>query len=100
MDAKHTPGPWTFGEMLNGQGRIPDLNVYAADDMIVARVFPSEGEGNPNAALIAAAPELKDELINLVNTIRELKNIGRITDGEFVNITQPAQMIIAKAEGR
>lgn len=53
---KHTPGPWSVGELDENQF----VNVYAADGYSVAIEVQGEDltEAEANAHLIAAAPEL------------------------------------------
>jgi len=93
MSAKHTPGPWEYID-----GNVWQKDISDDGDMDIAEI--ANHVDPENGPLIAAAPEMKDELINLINTFRELKDAGKITEGEFVNITQPTQALIAKAEGR
>jgi hypothetical protein len=56
----HTPGPWFFN---------PDFNEVQAeaDGQPVAVLSPREGESEANARLIAAAPDLYEALLSIVN---------------------------------
>ena len=53
MNKKHTPGPW---HVANG------VQIRSARDQIAKVWMMRNGEGNANAKLIAAAPELLEAL--------------------------------------
>lgn len=60
MNAKHTPGPWEFDDKHSSG--FPLLCLYAADNRNPFHGSRSDDEQNANARLIAAAPELLEEL--------------------------------------
>jgi len=57
----HTPGPWTAGN---------DGYIYSAGDIVADSTFGClpQIEGDHNARLIAAAPDLLEALMRLVYT--------------------------------
>jgi hypothetical protein len=71
MDTKHTRGPW----------HLEDDRIVADDRMgplLVATVRRTKGhevEGNANGALLAAAPELLDELQHAELVIQTMLNL-------------------------
>lgn len=54
MSTKHTPGPWFDGR----SERFPETYIRASNDQHVAVVAWNTENGDANARLIAAAPEL------------------------------------------
>jgi len=66
--AKHTPGPWSWNRMPN---RFRLLSATGAESGLAVRILVAEDEvwpDHPNAVLIAAAPELAEALLALVDT--------------------------------
>ena len=104
--SKHTPGPWSVGEVSHKKQRV-DIDSLHADQTVghqtwrgLARAYgcedmPAEGTAAmlANARLIAAAPELLEALELLVdNPYRE----GTESDERLRRIARAA---IAKATG-
>jgi hypothetical protein len=89
MDAKYTPGPWTWGENFRGlYGEGPDNEILTYE--------PYEGmwltycnAREANARLIAAAPDL----------LEALRDVLRVVDCVVVEF-DVARAAIAKAEGK
>jgi hypothetical protein len=93
MTQTHTPGPWELNTQdtgLNDSGTILGAGVVIVPD-IYGR---SKAECDANARLIAAAPELLEELKTLSQLVA-----AHIPD-EAENWNRAALAAIAKAEGR
>ena len=61
---KYTPGPWRVGQFLSGN-TVPNTTSCGMVDILtvdrglwLAEVFAEDEEGNVNARLMAAAPEM------------------------------------------
>lgn len=99
--SKHTPGPWTRTGSTNSDaqveihGRMNGSNPDLAPIVIATVVRAGDlgwGEGEANAALIAAAPELLESLKRMTERYGQgIENIN----GD----TKAALAAIAKAEG-
>ena len=94
----HTPGPW-YDVAFYGNHSIGSVDVRVAE---VVRDGVDDVEGEANARLIAAAPDLLDALRNALDTIE----IGqRIRDPKWDGSAAPhstigmARAAIAKATG-
>jgi hypothetical protein len=119
--ASHTPGPWTRTGSTNSDaeveihGRMNGTNPDLAPITIATVVRAGDlgwGEGEANAALIAAAPELLEALKEACEQMesdaiqidgewgncREIKELER--DGDLPNALVTARAAIARAEGR
>ena len=91
--SEHTPGPWTWGENFQG--------LYGSgEDNEVLCFYPYEGMSlnwrrenrDADACLIAAAPDLLDALLRLLND-------GDVRDAAEKGALTQARTAIAKAEG-
>lgn len=93
--AKHTPGPWIIEDITDdGQSVISAASKNWID---FARVWvvtdeSTDKEGEANARLIAAAPELLEALKDVMSAVE----LGWIPDGESMFNARAA---IAKATG-
>jgi hypothetical protein len=100
--AKHTPRPWTArGENVHGIQIGADKPNHPAGYVGITSVntFRNRDEGEANARLIAAAPELLAALKFLVD--RGLTYFeGRTSPGFTREQIEKAREAIAKAEGR
>ena len=97
-DTKHTPGPWTAGR--KSESSRYDIIGGSIDDTdkktVVGTFFGGFGytkQNDPNARLIAAAPELLEALKNLL--WQHDNNAGQLCGMAL----QDARAAIAKAEG-
>lgn len=69
----HTPGPWSIHETKGNGGNIPDrLEIVGPEEgrrrSLIASIYGFKMlEGQANARLIAAAPELYEALENLID---------------------------------
>ena len=89
--ATHTPGPWK-----SVKGARPTRPDIVADCGLICSLEYGPDEGEANARLIAAAPDLLEALNRLVCGFTE--NIdGEELYGDWIQIAEEA---IAKAEGR
>ena len=101
----HTPGPWSWNagyDKLTGAGGNMVLNSADYEGMWVCGV-PFLEEGEANAFLIAAAPELLAALESLVNApVRYSSNRIEIdcdSHGNAMKRMMDARAAIAKARG-
>lgn len=92
----HTPGPWVVG---------PHSESVDANGQELVCVYQTDGADEPtdlpfvaNAHLIAAAPELLDELKHLVRILKPVLDAGLPVPG--LATMNRAVALIAKAEGR
>jgi hypothetical protein len=65
----HTPGPWQVSDGPDIDGD-PYETVFAKDRPVIAHVGEWDGEGESNARLIAAAPDLLEALRDLLDQLR------------------------------
>lgn len=86
---KHTPGPWEVG---------PEGQVRAMTGRQICDPRQWTSEGQANASLIAAAPELLAALRVLVNAAYESANHHSFTPFYLTELAV-ANAAIAKAEG-
>jgi hypothetical protein len=95
-DTKHTPGPWR-ADRCNPAGNIlVEVGDGYGKNMIATVWTDERPTGDANARLIAAAPELLAEAIEL------LRN-AKYQDGQAIVLTQDCEALqaaIMKAEGR
>lgn len=102
MDAKHTPGPWTYqpasnyvGYSISPRGTLPTLAAVerpVGGELLTIEAFNFPGETEANARLIAAAPELLEALQVAELILRER---GLRAHGGYKQI----ESAIAKATG-
>lgn len=113
--SKHTPGPWSYvaGTEHHGPYVTSEFGSDICDCYTMSRPdLPSALNGGPshpipflaemaepNARLIAAAPDLLDALKRLLQFIREHTEAGEVIPPHTVE-HEHAMAIIAKAEGR
>lgn len=112
MNTKHTPGPWEIGE---DYGDCTPMVTYQARD--VCRVTVGHGDEIANVRLIAAAPDLADQLAFSAMQLEAADEaFGEIADNaglpghvremartRMVNArdqARAARAALAKAEGR
>ena len=102
MEEKHTKGPWVIRRSLQGfpyqidapnghkgPGGITSVTRWAAIS------FPSSPEGEANARLISAAPDLLEALERL-HTVAEMTTFS----DQFPAECEAARAALAKAEAR
>lgn len=75
--SKHTPGPWSFGQdtIFSGNGD-KNSKVIAATNISIKyspKRYISLKEDRANAILIAAAPDLLENLRECISVIKELQ---------------------------
>jgi len=112
----HTPGPWTTRGKIDGSGsaqiRAEDGKIWIGGAMgshhtpsqrVNHSSFPADTEGEANARLIAAAPELLEALKAIVDMVPiYAKNHPRFNQAsrlERKTQIDAARAAIAKAEG-
>jgi hypothetical protein len=67
METKHTPGPWDYWSGYNPCDRIEAQVTAEGGDIVIASYNHLIAEGEANAKLIAAAPELLECLNNMLD---------------------------------
>lgn len=103
---KHTPGPWAIwtscsyrrigSEATGREVAYPTTQRDGHPDI----EFPNGGADGPDARLIAAAPELLEELKSLCDRFVKAAVLAG-TDKEFAEIAvKETRQLIAKAEGQ
>ena len=101
MSAKHTPGPWRLGrnEHPFSENYLPPaIGTKTREQAMV--VFPIEDdEPEPNARLIAAAPDLLAACRAVVSVLGRLP-IGDPLISDAHTACKKARAAIAAAEGR
>lgn len=103
-----TQGPWvvrTFPTLAHGLDAYWVLDAIPdRDGKVVANAICSMAATNDhapgNARLIAAAPELLESTITLLNYLNELTHRGIVFEEDVEVIQNQARAAIAKAEGR
>jgi hypothetical protein len=95
METKHTPGPWSYWSGYNPYDKV-EAQVTAEDgDVVVASYNHLIAEGEANAKLMAAAPDLLAALIPFLDFAdRELDLHGEVIPGLII---EAARKAIAKA---
>lgn len=109
LKAGHTPGPWSVGSRNGGFNA---NTIYAGEDSVASvygiplhRTLSEVAgcEGLPNARLIAAAPELKQEVGRMIsvleNIISRLQPVHALMARELESDIQRLRAAIAKAGG-
>jgi hypothetical protein len=105
--SKHTPGPWavfrrdgysTYIHAINEGDEINTFQVASCHSATSRKYFPTRGEAEANARLIAAAPELLEALQAMLRMTERHATHGLIaTPGSPVALARAA---IKKAEGQ
>lgn len=99
-ETKWTKGPWSLGDKCkhtHGREVLHDNNEPGSISMVLARAYARpcwEAEGEANARLIAASPELYEALANVVAEYDEEDN-GRTLRWAV----DSARDVLAKARG-
>jgi hypothetical protein len=92
METKHTPGPWTFTESVaRGEHRF----YICAGAAPPGAKLPALADTKPNARLIAAAPDMLNALLWVVQHHADFEHM---TD-DAANAIHAARAAIAKATG-
>lgn len=99
--AKHTPGPWHVHTMKSKAG----FRIDSAGDewQWLAEVFQApdkESEGEANARLIAAAPEMLEALKDITQWAQGYHDAYSCSNAGSKCIICLAEKAIAKAEGK
>lgn len=113
METKHTPGPWEYGRMLispKAKDRRCGFVVNGPDDDPESLELPTRicdlrvpagmsgfQEGEANARLIAAAPELLAALLRLAAQAEMTSDFDEAIGGTLHSAVKQARAAIAKA---
>lgn len=77
MEAKYTPGPWRVGQRIGrrvdvwSRGTRIDFQIAEAFDHPATVGYPEYANADANARLIAAAPDMVEELRRLARWMRQ-----------------------------
>lgn len=105
MDAKHTPGPWSFYDCAAYGSHITRGGIGGQMIASVQQYVGISADAyKANRALISAAPEMFDALVGLCDSLADaFTNSGPMTAVELLNAvrqqTESARAAIAKARG-
>ncbi len=91
MKTKHTPGPWEAGKAKSGAWGVWTLPGFYY-------VFDSSNNGEANARLIAAAPEMLTALRMALSTLNYMTS-EEFSHGKDKRTRELLAAVIAKAEG-
>lgn len=92
--SKHTPGPWT----VRNDFKLPKTYVCSTDGLKVARMMWDTKDGESNARLIAAAPDLLWALRYAAMFISYSEALSESKGAK--DVLRVLDSAIAKAEGR
>jgi hypothetical protein len=96
MNGKHTPGPWKASDRFPGV----ILDDHAIPRQLASVAILSDSEQDANARLIAAAPDLLEQLKNILARFENCARIhGNTEDWVIDAATEKARAVIAKATG-
>ena len=87
--SKWTPGPWDAMDEQDGCGTYAISSGRAYEDVGIAY-------GGANARLIAAAPEMADEIAALIDALEAAA--GAIADDDFFNDCDPQELAQTMAD--
>ena len=94
METKHTPGPWKV--FRTNAGELDSITTMNGLRVAGTVTFYGNNQGEANARLIAAAPELLEAAVACVNHVRGYHDT--LSDGEL-EVLNLCQAAIAKATG-
>jgi hypothetical protein len=99
MKTEHTLGPWLYHKMAHDG--FPGPSIQSAYGLIVRMPVPRDSEGDANARLIAAAPDLLAALTELVDALAldTLADGGEQIESAYREHFADARKAIAKAKG-
>jgi hypothetical protein len=104
VNAKHTPGPWTTEENVRAGGIIhfAVTNRENGNEWMVCSITPMHlmrDVDKSNARLIAAAPELLEEIQRLLAAYAPLGFYSKSCNCDKCEATKKAMALVAKAKG-
>lgn len=95
-----TPAPWWITRRKNKVGQRLQPSITAGVYQIAVMSCVSSSEGEANARLIAAAPELLDVLRRVVAECAPDRGEKLRADRVWNELLAEAEAVVAKAEGR
>ena len=107
----HTPGPWATHKTEGNGGNIPDrLEIVGPEEgrrrSLIASIYGFKlPEGQANAQLIAAAPELLECLQHIQGIVSESQGVagwhqnGQIASWDELGLREEIDGVLAKARG-
>jgi hypothetical protein len=104
-DSKHTPGPLTIRRSMVPADGAYDWAILDADNKVIGETFGRVGLGDyrpaeDNARLFRAAPDLLAAVRELAREVRRCAMQGYTGTALLIALTELAEVIAAKAEGR
>lgn len=102
MEFKHSPAPWLTSRRECHIGSIATIHGCENNDWIEIRSTNWHGQSvqEANARLIAAAPELLEALIEIVEMQSKNYGNGMVTHMQLANLAKKAKIVIEKALGK
>nr|WP_315447991.1 hypothetical protein [uncultured Pseudomonas sp.] len=71
METKHTPGPWSYWSGYNPVDKIEAQVTAEGGDIVIASYNHLIAEGEANAKLMGAAPDLLEALATLMRVVSD-----------------------------
>lgn len=103
MNTQHTPGPWTY--LRDQDGRVSIAPTDGISDGSALAYMTVRGKLNeeraiPNAALMAAAPDLLADLRQAANMLHAIARGESFKASEYIEILAGFDATCRKAEGQ
>jgi hypothetical protein len=93
--SKHTPGPWSYWSGYNPFDKIESQVTAEGGDIVIASYNSLIDQGEANACLMAAAPDLLEALEGVERLCSQSGYVG--VNGQYLKVVRAA---IAKARGK
>ena len=101
-DANHTPGPWNIAKPKIGDGGA--RLIYGSDRRHIAEVFQyqnhqfpaANGEALANACLIAAAPDLLNACIAILEDVRSSNALHFLAEETLDKLDEAIRMAVPR----
>lgn len=101
--SKHTPGPWSYWSGYNPWDKIEAQITAEGGDIVIASYNHYIPEGEANAQLLAAAPELLEALDEAIEELEKYMNThhpdGRDGARDFLVKLTRFKWVAGKAKG-
>lgn len=95
----HTPGPWSYWSGYNAYDKIEAQVTAEGGDIVIASYNHLIPEGEANARLIAAAPDLLEVLDLVQDCLMKCLTGGEVSALAAGKALAQSALIIAKARG-
>lgn len=97
MKAKHTPGPWEVADFISND-KTRHLAVWKDEAITICLISPKETENDQdiaNARLIAAAPDMLEELKRIRAELIESTRHFKLHSENYDNLMNNAERIFS-----